>query len=54
LTKKAPYKGLPIAPEETAMTAESLSHVKQFLAADEGLALAKAFMRTQAIARQSG
>jgi transcriptional regulator with XRE-family HTH domain len=39
------FEGLPTAPEETAMTAESLSHVKQFLTAAEGLALAKAFMR---------
>jgi hypothetical protein len=30
------------------MTAESLSHVKRFLAAAEGLTLAKAFMRFQA------
>jgi hypothetical protein len=41
------FEGLRIAPEETATTAESLSHVKQFLAG-EGLALAKAFMRIQA------
>jgi transcriptional regulator with XRE-family HTH domain len=42
------FEGLPVAPGETATTAGSLSHVKQFLAAAEGLALAKAFMRIQA------
>ena len=42
------FEGLPVAAEETAMTAESLSHVRQFLAAAEGLALARAFMRIQA------
>jgi transcriptional regulator with XRE-family HTH domain len=42
------FEGLPVAPEETAMTAESLSYVNQFLATTEGLALAKSFIRIQA------
>jgi transcriptional regulator with XRE-family HTH domain len=42
------FEGLPVAPEETAMTADSLSYVNQFLATAEGLALAKSFMRIQA------
>jgi transcriptional regulator with XRE-family HTH domain len=41
------FEGLPVAPEETAMTAESLSYVNQFLATAEGLALAKSFIRIQ-------
>jgi transcriptional regulator with XRE-family HTH domain len=42
------FEGLPVAPKETAMTAESLSYVNEFLATADGLALVKSFMRIQA------